>query len=288
MPVQLYCDDNVNFMRKNLKDNSVDLITTSCPYSDIRSYSGHTWSFPDVAHEIKRVLKPGGVCVWIVGDKSKNWCEELGPMRQAIFFSDVVRLGVLDTMIYAKTSVAFPPRKTYAQQFEYIFILCKDGPPTYFNPIMKLNARYGQKNDAVCRKGKDDALTYTGKTFKIKKKGIHSNIFTYGQGFNKSARDKEAFQHSAVAPFELCYDMAKTYSPKPSQKAALRDFVFFEPFNGSGQSILGLLGCHTKGLRHENLIGVDQNSGYVALAEKRLNDPNTLKRNMKAITDRKP
>lgn len=292
---KLICSDNVKFMRENLKDNSVDLIVTSPPYSDLRNYGGHSWSLPDLAFEIKRVLKPNAVCVWVVGDSSKNYCERLEPQRQSIYFSDVVKLGILDTCIYSKTSTSFPPKNTYAQQYEFILVLGKDGPPRYFNPRMKKNVEYGKINNSVSRHGKDDALVYTGKSFKIKKKGIHSNVFTYSQGFNKSARDPEAFTHSALCPFELCYDMAKTFSPKPTQKAALKDFFFFEPFLGSGQSILGLLGAHSYqdgqkavcGLRSENLIGVDQNPKYVELARKRLSDPEILRKNMKAIWDRK-
>jgi DNA modification methylase len=279
--VQLHTADNVLWMRKNLKDNSQSLIVTSPPYFlGVRQYGGHSWSFPDVAHEIKRVLKPGGVCIWVVGDSSKNWCEQLGPQRQSIYWTDVVKMKLIDTMIYAKTSVTFPPRKTYSQQFEFILVLAKDGPPKYFNPIMKINRQYGKLNNSVSRKGKNDELVYSGKTFKIRKEGIHSNIFECGQGFRKSAADSEAFSHSAICPFKLCYQMTKSFSPRPSQKKEIENFTMFEPFLGSGQSLLAGLGC---GLLPENLSGVDQNSTYVELARRRLSDPVILSKNMQGL-----
>ena len=53
---------------KDIPDKSVDMILTSPPYDNLRDYKGYTFNFEVIAQEIYRVLKDGGVCVWIVGD----------------------------------------------------------------------------------------------------------------------------------------------------------------------------------------------------------------------------
>jgi DNA modification methylase len=57
---------------KTLGDESVDLCVTSPPYDDLRSYNDSSaWNFDNfkkVAEQLYRVLKIGGVVVWVVGD----------------------------------------------------------------------------------------------------------------------------------------------------------------------------------------------------------------------------
>jgi DNA modification methylase len=49
-----------------LPTRSVDLIVTSPPYDNLRTYNGYVRLRP-IAHESYRVLKRGGVLVWVVG-----------------------------------------------------------------------------------------------------------------------------------------------------------------------------------------------------------------------------
>ena len=56
---------------KEIPDGSVDLTVTSPPYDNLRTYAGTLeWNFDifkQVANEIYRITKDGGVVVWIVG-----------------------------------------------------------------------------------------------------------------------------------------------------------------------------------------------------------------------------
>ena len=45
----LFCGDNVEVMRREVADNSVQLTVTSPPYDNLRKYNGFTWDFEDVA-----------------------------------------------------------------------------------------------------------------------------------------------------------------------------------------------------------------------------------------------
>ena len=57
---------------QQMDEESVDLVVTSPPYDDLRTYNDSSkWDhnvFKQVADEITRVLKPGGVIMWNVND----------------------------------------------------------------------------------------------------------------------------------------------------------------------------------------------------------------------------
>lgn len=64
---KIYNESNLETMAK-MPDCFVDLIVTSPPYDGLRDYKGYSFPFEDIAKELFRVLKQGGVCVWVVGD----------------------------------------------------------------------------------------------------------------------------------------------------------------------------------------------------------------------------
>ena len=85
----IYCMDNVKGLRTHILDNSIDLTVTSPPYDDIRDYEGFNWDFKDLAKELYRVTKEGGVVVWVVGDQTINGSETGNSFRQALYFKDI-------------------------------------------------------------------------------------------------------------------------------------------------------------------------------------------------------
>jgi len=61
---RILCGDNTEVL-SGFPAECVDLVVTSPPYDDMRKYGGHSWDFFGVAWNLKRVLKPGGVLVWV-------------------------------------------------------------------------------------------------------------------------------------------------------------------------------------------------------------------------------
>ena len=56
---KIHCGDNCDLLGQ-LPRECIDLVVTSPPYDDLRTYGGHSWDFFGVAWQLKRVLKPGG------------------------------------------------------------------------------------------------------------------------------------------------------------------------------------------------------------------------------------
>ena len=68
----LHCGDNLAVMCE-MPEASIDLTVTSPPYDDMRTYNGYTFDFENVAKQLYRITKEGGVVVWVVGDQTKGW-----------------------------------------------------------------------------------------------------------------------------------------------------------------------------------------------------------------------
>ena len=77
-------------------------VVTSPPYDEMREYEGYMLKdFEQIATELFRVIKVGGVIVWVVGDQTKNGDESGTSFRQALHFKEV-GFNLFDTMIYLK------------------------------------------------------------------------------------------------------------------------------------------------------------------------------------------
>jgi len=64
---KIYNESNLETMGR-MPDCFVDLTVTSPPYDNMREYKGFSFPFEDIAKELYRVTKEGGVLVWVVGD----------------------------------------------------------------------------------------------------------------------------------------------------------------------------------------------------------------------------
>ena len=85
---KIYLEDCLETM-KRMSDNSISLTVTSPPYDDLRTYNGYSFPFEDIAKELFRITKHGGVVVWVVGDSTKNGSESLTSFKQALYFKEI-------------------------------------------------------------------------------------------------------------------------------------------------------------------------------------------------------
>ena len=242
----LYVGDAAQVMREHIPDASFDLTITSPPYDSLRDYNGFSFDVADIAAELYRCTKKGGVVVWVVSDKTKNGSESGTSFRQALAFIDA-GWKLYDTMIYAKTNAIPLSHRRYEQMFEYMFVFTKGAPKT-FHPIMVQKkhdskpGRFRQRADGIL----EDAHKKSGSG---KNEKIKGNIWFYSVGNNKSTKDRIAFKHPAIFPEELAYDHLISWS-EPGD-------VVFDPFIGSGTT------AKVAALNGRSFVGVDISREYI-------------------------
>jgi len=244
--------DNCEVMRA-LPSESVDLVVTSPPYDDLRTYGGHSWDFYGVAWNLKRLLKPGGVIVWVVADQVEDGSETGTSLRQALHFQSI-GLNLHDTMIYQKNGYPFPPTNRYYQQSEYMFVLSKGSPKT-FNGLVQAT-KWRMETDEVSTTRQADGSTKEMKYEKGKETRLRDNVWQVDTGFMRTTDDKSEYKHPAMFPEALARDHILSWSNEGD--------VVLDPFSGSGTT--------AKMAKHNGrrYIGIEVNPEYVELSEQRL------------------
>ncbi len=112
-----------------IPDGSVDLVVTSPPYDNLRTYvNGDKFDFEGVARALERVLATGGVICWNVNDSVVEGSETLTSCKQKIFFREVLGLRIHQTMIYEKCNGSKPDTTRYGNYKEYVFVISKGRP----------------------------------------------------------------------------------------------------------------------------------------------------------------
>ena len=145
---KIYNEDCIEGMKK-LESEIIDLTITSPPYDNLRKYNGYSFDFENIAKELYRTTKKGGVAAWVVNDSTVKGSETGTSFKQALFFKEI-GFNLHDTMIFAKNNPVPLTHNRYEQQFEYMFILSK-GKPKTFNGLKKLNKSYDKSRSGTFR-----------------------------------------------------------------------------------------------------------------------------------------
>lgn len=249
---KIYNEDCLEGM-KRIDDASVDCVVTSPPYDNLRKYGGvaEGWNFDKfkaIAQQIARVLKQGGVCVWVVSDGVVNGSETGTSFRQALYFMEC-GLTLYDTMIWEKPSPQAPTEGRYYDVFEYMFIICKGKKPASLNFICDhKNVSAGTVSTRETRSCAEDRKP-------TDKKRVEKD---YSRRFNvwQISRDNGGTGHPAVFPFRLAHDHILSWSEVGG--------VVLDPFLGSGTTAIACL----KEKRH--FLGFELNKEYFDIAQRRI------------------
>lgn len=235
--VQLFWRDNVELMRF-MRADSIDLIVTSPPYDDLRTYGGPPAraglfglvATLEVLRQCQRILKPGGVICWNVGDSVVGGGETLSSAKQKIYAVEECGLLCHDTMIYEKNNFSAPENTRYHQTFEYIFIFSK-GKPLTFNPIHdRKNITHGRRPWGITTKrNRDGTQVRTNDANKVSREfGKRTNVWkgnTAGQ-----EQPCKSLPHPAMMPSWLARDLIISWS-NPGHWV-------FDPYAGSGTTLI--------------------------------------------------
>ena len=228
------------------------------PSHDIpRTYKGYTFNFEGIAQEIYRVLKDGGVCVWIVGDATVKGSETGTSFKQALYFKEI-GFNLHDTMIYRKNSLTFPDTNRYYQCFEYMFILSKGKPKTSNLLADKPNK---QANKCVTGNYRDidgslKEMSGSKKKRTIKPFGIRWNIWEYNTGWQHSYTEEYLRNQPAIFPEQLANDHIISWSNEGD--------TILDPMAGSGTTL------KMAKKNNRNYVGIEIAPEYIDIINKRL------------------
>lgn len=239
------CLDTMDFM----PDNYIDLTVTSPPYDNLRKYNGYCFDFENIARELFRTTKKGGVLIWVVGDKTHKGSESGTSFRQALYFKEV-GFNLHDTQLYVKKNYIPLTHNRYEQAFEYMFCFTKGAPKT-FNPILVESKLQGTSANFK-RKGygfKEGAFRRRDEDVTVKSTKIKNNIFTYPTG-------NSGVKHPAPFPLDLAKDQIVSWSNEGD--------LIYDPFCGSGTTGLAALTLN------RNFIGSEISQEYCDLIKLRL------------------
>lgn len=236
---------------KTMPAKSVDLTVTSPPYDNLRTFNGtFDFDFNNIAKELFRVTKDGGVVVWIVNDATIN-CNETGTSFKQVLYFKIIGFNLHDTMIWQKANPmpGVHNNVRYTASFDYMFVLSKGKPKTIFlieepclrKEVYSFNTSWGRKKDGSSKKGQKPR-----RTNKTKPK---NNIWVFGVGGLTT-------KHPAVFPEKLAKDHIVSWSNE-------NDLVL-DPFMGSGTTGVA---CHNL---NRAFIGIELDKEYFAIAKKKI------------------
>ena len=239
-----------------IESSSIDLTVTSPPYDNLRDYNGYTFNFEEIAKELFRVTKKGGIVVWIVGDATAKGSETGTSFKQALYFKEI-GFNLHDTMIYAKNNPIPLTHNRYEQQFEYMFVFSKGRPKT-FNPklidCVGVGKEYNINRPQIY--DKSSKRHYRDEIIKTKKNKQAFNIWYYSIGIDKKTNTK----HPAPFPEQLAEDHIKSWSNEGD--------LVFDPMAGSGTTLKMAKKLNRK------YLGIEISEEYINIIKERLKTKN--------------
>lgn len=238
----------------NLPENVIDLTVTSPPYDKLRSYNS-LFDLQLITKELLRATKPGGVCVWVVADQTKNFSESGTSFKQALEFM-AAGWNLFDTMIWKKLNYMPGHKERYADEFEYMFVFSK-GKPKTFNPLKIKCVTAGQSQKWAERPHESKVWKKNGaehrKTLDYKIKG---NVWEYATGRGGSTNDLIAFEHPAIFPEKLVADHITSWTNEGD--------LVYDCFMGSGTT------AKVAAVMNRYFLGSEIETDFVELSNKRL------------------
>ena len=230
-----------------------DLILTSPPYDNLRTYGGHGFDFDRVADACVGVLADGGVIVWVVADAIVDGSEAGTSFRQALGFMER-GLRLHQTLYFIKTTETARGTTRYAPTSEYMFVF-SCGPPSVVNLLRdKPNAHAGSRHmGAAMGRKHNDEMGPNSDSYIVGEYGVRTNLWRYFVGAGAPGR---LAGHPAQFPLLLAKDHILTWT-NPGD-------VVLDPMAGSGTVLRAAVDLRRQA------IGVEIHEGYLPIIRNRM------------------
>jgi site-specific DNA-methyltransferase (adenine-specific) len=239
---------------KEFDDEVIDLTITSPPYDDLRNYKGFVFPFENIAKELFRITKQGGVVVWVVADATIKSTETGTSFKQALYFKEI-GFNLHDTMIFRKKNpIPQIYRKRYNNEFEFMFVFSKGVVKTHNSLMVDCMHAGLELNGTTYKNYSKNEQVREKLANPVKDKKIKGNIWEYVVG--KKQEDQEAKGHPAPFPCQLVRDHVFSWTNP--------DDIVFDPMSGSGTT------CRVAAEMERKYIGIDISSEYCEIARKRI------------------
>lgn len=224
---------------------TIDMVLTSPPYDDLRTYNS-LFDLDKICKELYRITKQGGVCVWVVGDKSVNGSESGTSFKQALKFMEC-GWNLHDTMIFKKKNpMPYIKKNCYTQAFEYMFVFSKGTPKTanmLTEPCDYAGVTITSTNT------NEQSIKAKKKVYHTKDEKIRHNVFEYVlAGTN--------YGHPAIFPKQLAIDHIKSWSNEGD--------LIYDCFMGSGTVAVVSIPLN------RNWVGSEISKEYVGIINERV------------------
>lgn len=251
---KILCGDAVEVLKK-IPSNSIDLVVTSPPYDDIRTYNGFSLNLPAIGKELNRILKDGGIAAMVIQDSTRNFGKTLTSFKTIIDWCDNAGFKLFETVIYRKygTEGAWWTKR-FRVDHEYMPIFLKGDRPAYFNKEpLKVPSKHGGKTMTGSGNRRTDGTTTKTITREINGMKCRGTVWDYLNAGDKNPLKRK---HPATFPDKIPTDFIQCFCPPKG--------IVLDPFIGCGSTAVA-----AKQLGR-NYIGIDISKEYCKLAEERI------------------
>ena len=248
------CMDCIEGMQY-LPDNSIDLVVTSPPYDNIRTYNGFRLDLHATGEQIYRLLKDGGVAVMVIQDQTIDFGKTLTSFKTIVDWCDNIGFKLFECIIYRKNgSEGAWWVNRFRVDHEYMPIFLKGAKPQYFDKEgLKIPSKHGGKVMTGSGSRRTDGTTNPRVTRPINPMKCRGTVWDYLMAGDKNPLKRK---HPAPFPDQIPFDFIQCFCPPGG--------IVLDPFMGSGSTAVA-----AKKLRR-NYIGFDISREYCDIAEKRV------------------
>lgn len=247
--VGLFKSDYLETLKQAEQLGGVDLIATSPPYADARTY-GMDCSFTDedyqcLAHGLWSALRPGGHALVNLDAPVRDWTGDgrgtergLHPWRFMLYAHDVVGFRIPDRLAFGRQGLPGAYTGRFRNDWEPLLWLQKPGADGYLDKwALVTESRYDRKDIQSGSRRDDGEVNNRAASGRAVEEGVkhRGTLWDYGAVAHghTGAPDIEEAGHPARWPYKLARDIVVCFSAPGA--------LVCDPFLGAGTTMIAAL-----------------------------------------------